>query len=78
MAIRHSDSMYITHLRGIHVALFMTDNLKFSQDFRMSKPKRSKRLYICLVPLPTHTRKGCNRRGTMTKVRISEQNIKFI
>ena len=59
--------------KDIHVALFLTDNLKFSYDFKVSKPKRSKRLYICLVPLPTHTHKGRNRRETRTKVRLSER-----
>ena len=50
LAVRHSSGMYIAHPRGIHVALFLTYNLKFFQDFRTSKPKRSKRLSICLVP----------------------------
>lgn len=50
LAVRHSSGMYIAHPRGIHAALFLTYNLKFFQDFRTSKPKRSKRLSICLVP----------------------------
>ena len=69
--------MHITY-HGTSTLLCFWLQLKFSYDFRMSKPKRSKRLLLCLVLLPTHTRKGCNRRGTMTKVRIREQNIKFI
>ena len=51
MAIGHNRDMYRPHPRGIHVALFLTYNLKFSYDFKMSKPKRSKRLPIC-PPLP--------------------------
>ena len=40
----------ITHPRDIHVALFLTRFLKFSQDFRTSKPKRSKRLFHMSCP----------------------------
>ena len=47
--VRHA---YNIPTKDIHVALFLTDNLKFSYDFKVSKPKRSKRLYICLVPHP--------------------------
>ena len=71
MAVRQSEAcIYNIPTKDIHVALFLTDNLKFSYDFKVSKPKRSKRLYICLVPLPTHVHKGRNRRETKAKVRI--------
>ena len=44
MATQVFEGMYITHLWGIHVALSLTCIMKFFQDFRTSKPKRSKRL----------------------------------
>ena len=53
--VRHA---YNIPTKDIHVALFLTDNLKFSYDFKVSKPKRSKRLYICLVPHPPASIKG--------------------
>ena len=53
MAVRQSEAcIYNIPTKDIHVALFLTDNLKFSYDFKVSKPKRSKRLYICLAPRP--------------------------
>ena len=46
--VRHA----ITYLRGIH-RCFVLDRNEIFQDFKESKPKRSKRLLLCLVP-PTH------------------------
>ena len=69
--------MYITHLRGIHVALFLTEFLKFSYDFRTSKPKRSKRLYICLVPHPPTSIKGAIGVRLCKNKKIKPININF-
>ena len=53
--------MCITHLWGIYVALFLTNNLKFSYDFRSSKPKRSKRLNMSGLFLFDHYKDSLNK-----------------
>ena len=45
--------LYITYPRGTHRCFVFDRYLKFFQDFKKSKPKRSKRLYLCLSPPET-------------------------
>ena len=71
MANRHNEAcLYITHPRGIHRCLVFDLHLKFSQDFRLSKPKRSKRLKLCLPPA-TRTHKRVHRRRAIAKIEIN-------
>ena len=60
----------VYHNHGAFTAtLFWQDVLKFSQDFRASKPKRSKRLSICLVAHTTHPQ------GIVARVTVRNYNL---
>ena len=78
--VRHA----ITYLRGIH-RCFVLDRNEIFQDFKESKPKRSKRLSLCLVP-PTHAHRCAHfgvgrykfsKRNWNKRILVAKRNKKY-
>ena len=81
LATRHSLGRYITHPRGIH-RCFVLMNISKLPDFRTSKPKRSKRLFIkikvpALHPLVASAQELCKNRYFVLIIKaFSKENKK--